>query len=281
MSDEFRWYGKVLPQALTEVKLIILSDLHYGNPYCSVKHFLRTVDFIKERDDCYCLLNGDLIEAAIKTSVGEIYKQVGSPDDQMRQVAEWLMPIKDKILGCTTGNHEIRITSLTGVDASRYIAEKLGIPYRERGMLSKLSFGGGNDSHSDKPFVFWVYITHGYGGARTRGAKAVKAERLAHWLLGDIFAMSHDHEVNVAPSVRFTADPRGTVNEEGFLTGLVRSHRVMLVKTNAYVKFGGYAEMGGFSPSDLSTPVIHLLTPSSPLWEMCPDRPTQGVKVLV
>ena len=55
----------------------------------------------------------------------------------------------------------------------------------------------------------------------------------------------------------------------------------MLVKTNAFVKFGGYAEMGGFSPSDLSTPIINLLTPDSPLWEMCPDKPEQGVKILV
>lgn len=279
--EQFRWFGKTLSKELTQLKLIILSDLHYGNPYCSEKHFLRTVDFIKERDDCYCFLNADLIEAAIRTSKGEIYQQVGSPDDQMRQVVEWLLPIKNKILGCTTGNHEIRIAELTGVDPSRYIAEKLEIPYRPNGMLFKLSFGSGNSRHPENPYVFWTYISHGYGGARTRGAKAVKVERLSYWLLADVFGMSHDHEVNVAPSVRFTADPRGTVNDEGFLTGVVREHRVMLVKTNAFVKFGGYAEMGGFSPSDLSTPIINLLTPDSPLWEMCPDKPEQGVKILV
>ena len=278
---QFRWYGKVLPQALTEVTLVILSDLHYGNPYCSVKHFLRTVDFIKSKENCYCMLNGDMVESAIRTSKGEIYQQAVSPDDQMRQVTDWLMPIKDKVLGMTTGNHEMRIADLTGVDISRYIAEKLEVPYRPEGMLFKSSFGGGNSGHPGKPFVFWSYITHGFGGAKTKGAKAVKAERLSHWQVADVFAMSHDHEVNVAPSVRFTADPRGVMSKEGFLTGLVREHRVMLVKTNAYVKFGGYAEMGGFSPSDLSTPIIHLLTPSSPLWEMCPDRPMQGVKVLV
>jgi len=279
--NQFRWYGKTLEKALTDVTLVILSDLHYGNPYCSVKHFLRTVDFIKRNDNCYCLLNGDLCEAAIRTSKGEIYQQVGSPKDQKKQVVRWLLPIKDKILGMTTGNHENRIAELVGDDPSDYIAEKLEIPFRPEGMLFKLSFGGGNESHEEKPFVFWTYITHGYGGARTRGAKAVKAERLSYWQVADVFAMSHDHEVNVAPSIRFTADPRGTVGDDGFLSGVVREHRIMLVKTNAYVKFGGYAEMGGFSPSDLSTPIITLLTPSSPLWEMCPDKPAQGVKVLV
>ena len=279
--DEFRWFGKTLSKELTEVKLVILSDLHYGNPYCSVKHFLRTVDFIKERENCYCLLNGDFCEAAIRTSKGEIYKQVGSPDDQKKQVAEWLLPIKDKILASTTGNHERRIYEVAGTDISLDIAEKLEVPYRPDGMLFKLSFGSGNSRHTDSPYVFWTYISHGYGGARTRGAKAVKVESLSYWLLADVFGMSHDHEVNLAPSVRFTADPRGTVNDEGFLTGVVREHRVMLVKTNAFVKFGGYAEMGGFSPSDLSTPIINLLTPDSPLWKECADKAEQGVKILV
>ena len=278
---QFKWFGRLLPQTLTEVTLVILSDLHYGNPYCSVKHFLRTVEFIKNKENCYCMLNGDLVESAIRTSKGEIYHQTVSPDDQMRQVTDWLLPIKDKILSMTTGNHEIRIADLTGIDVSRYIAEKLEVPYRPEGMLFKLNFGSGNSRHPEKPFVFWTYFTHGYGGARTRGAKAIKAERLSHWQIADLFAMSHDHEVNVAPAVRFTADPRGSPATVGFLTGIVKAHRVMLVKTNAFVKFGGYAEMGGFSPSDLSTPIIHLLTPSSPLWGMCPDTPTQGVKVLV
>jgi hypothetical protein len=279
--QQFRWLGKVLPQHLSEVQLVILSDLHYGNPYCSEKHFLRTVGFIAENEKCYCLLNGDLCEAAIRTSVGDIYKQVGSPDDQKKQIVKWLLPIKDKILGMTTGNHEQRIYRESGTDISDYIAEKLGIPYRQEGMLFKLSFGTGNNRTENKPYVFWVYITHGYGGARTKAAKAVKAERLSYWQLADVFAMSHDHEVNVAPSVRFVADPRGSEDMEGFISGVVREKRIMLIKTNAYVKFGGYAEMGGFGPTDLSTPIINLLTPSSHLWEMCPDKPDQGVKVLV
>ena len=279
--ETFRWFGKTLSHSLSELHLIILSDLHYGNPYCSVKHFLRTVDFIKETENCVVLLNGDFCEAAIRTSKGEIYKQVGTPDDQWKQVRDWLLPIKGKILGMTTGNHERRIYDVAGVDISHSIAEALEIPYRAEGMLYKLSFGGGNEGHSQQPYVFWIYVTHGYGGARTRGAKAVKAERLSYWMLADVFGMAHDHEVNVAPAVRFTADARGYEEEHGFVSGAVREHRIMLVKTNAYVKFGGYAEIGGFSPSDLSTPVIHLLTPSSKLWELCPDSPQKGVKVLV
>jgi len=277
---QFRWYGKILPDTLTDVQIVVLSDLHYGNPYCSVKHFGRTIDYIKENENCYCLLNGDLCESAIRTSKGDIYRQVGSPDDQKQQIVEWLLPVKDKVLGMTTGNHEARIADVAGTDISAYIAERLEVPYRAEGMLYKLSFGDGSNHTKGRPYVFWLYMTHGYGGARTRGAKAVKVERLSHWQLADVFCMSHDHEVNVAPLVRFVADPRGT--EQGsFISGAVTEKRIMLIKSNAYVKFGGYAESGGFAPSDLSTPIINLLSPASPKWGMCPDRPAQGVKVWV
>ena len=133
---QFRWYGKSLSREFRDLIIIILSDLHFDNPYCSIKHFLRTVEFIKERDNCYAFLNGDLAESAIRTSVGDIYHQAHSPDDQMRQITDWLLPIKDSILGMTTGNHENRIANLTGVDISRYIAEKLEIPYRPEGCYS-------------------------------------------------------------------------------------------------------------------------------------------------
>lgn len=281
MTQELRWYGKTLPKEATEARVVILSDLHYGNPYCSIKHFLRTVDFIKDRDDTLCILNGDLCESAIRTSRGEIYKQVGSPDDQKHQVVEWLLPIKDKILAMTTGNHENRIYESVGTDISGYVAERLKIPYRPEGVLYKLALGDGNNRHSGKPFVFWLYVTHGYGGARTKSAKAVKAERAGYWIHADLVGMSHDHVVNIAPDIYLVPDNRGSIDKDGFMSGKVTAKRKMLVKTNAFLKWGGYAEMGGFPPSDLSTPVINLLTPQSKQWELYPDHPRQAIKVIV
>lgn len=279
--EELRWFGKILSFNLTEVTIIVLSDLHYGNPYCSVKHFQRTLDFIRDNKNCYCFLNGDLLEAVTKASVGDIYQQKITPQEQRDEVTALLMPIKNKVLGMTTGNHEQRIYKETGVDLSADIARELGIPYRPEGMLFKLAFGKGNESHKEKPYVFWSYITHGYGGARTKPAKAVKVERAATWLHADWYAMSHDHVVNVAPTIYLMPDNRGTLDEDGFLTGKVNAKREMLVKTNAYLKWGGYSEIGGFPPSDLRTPIISLLTPQSKIWDMYPDKPRQAVKVSV
>lgn len=194
---------------------------------------------------------------------------------------EYLYPIKDKILGMCTGNHEQRIYRETGIDISKDIAEALECPYRPEGMLLKILFGDGNNRTKGSPFVFWGYITHGYGGARTKSAKAVKIERVATWIHADFYAMSHDHVVNVAPSVYLMPDRRGTMGKDGFLSGKITAHREALVKTNAYLKWGGYSEMGGFPPVDLCTPVIMLLTPKSKHWDLFPERPQNAVKVLV
>ncbi len=260
--------------------IIVLSDLHYGNPYCSIKHFGRALDFIRENDNCYCFLNGDLCEAVTKSSKGDVYTQKITPQQQRDEVISMLLPIKDKILGVTTGNHEQRIYNETGVDLTKDIAEALESPYRAEGMLFKLSFGDYNNSTKGKPFVFWGYISHGYGGARTKASKAVKVERMSSWIHADWYAMSHDHVVNAAPNVYLMPDNRG-IEKDGFLSGKVTAHRSMLVKTNSYLKWGGYAESGGFPPSDLATPIISLLTPISTYWKLYPEKPRQSVKVSV
>jgi Icc-related predicted phosphoesterase len=279
---EIRWYGRTLSKELKDLMVLFISDLHYGNPNCSVKHFLRTVEYIKNNENAYCFLNGDLCESALKTSKGDIYKQVGSPDDQKKQVTEWLLPIKDKVLGMTTGNHEARISEIAGVDISGYIAEQLNVPYRPEGLLFKLSFGDNSNRTKGQPEVFWVYMSHGYGGARTKASKAVKVERMSTWIHADCYAMSHDHVVNAAPDIYLMPDNRGTVDKKtGFTSGKVTAHREMLIKTAAYLKWGGYSEMGGFPPSDLTTPVTFFLTPGSDKWSMFPDKPRKAVRVVV
>jgi len=282
MEGDLRWFGKQLDTEFKQLRIVPISDLHYGNPLCSIKHFIVTRDFIRDNDDVYTYLNGDLIEAVVLDSAGDIFKQKLTPQTQRDDVVDLLKPIKDKILGCVTGNHEDRIYKRVGVDLSEDIANILNVPYRPEGMLLKVIFGDGNKSTMGKPFVFWGYTTHGYGGARTKAAKAVKVERVGYWIpRADFVTMSHDHVVNVAPDVDLIPDNRGYPADNGFISGKVTAHRKELIKTNAYLKWGGYAEMYGFPPTDMATPVIYLLTPKSELWNEIPGRPRNAVRVIV
>ena len=253
------YFAVTLSPKLKRVRVVPTGDLHYGNAYCDVRSFLRHRDFIKDTRDVYTILMGDLMESSIRSSKGDIFKQVGSPQDQRDWLIEQLLPIKHKILGMCTGNHENRVYNEVGVDLSKDIAEELGVPYRAEGLYLKVSFGSGNSYHDDKPFVYWSYNTHGYGGARTAAAKAVKVERTSTYVHADWYSMSHDHVVNVGNSVYLMPDPRTSLDKDtGFMTGKVTAHVKKLVKNNAFLKWGGYAETGGMSPSSLETPYVIL-----------------------
>jgi hypothetical protein len=257
LKDELRWYGQTLSKDLKQVRIVPIADAHYGNPLFSEKHFNRTTKFIYDNPDVYTVLVGDLCESVTVASKGDIYNQVVCPEMQRDNMIEFLTPIKHKILGMVTGNHEQRIKE---IDISKDIAKALNVPYRPEGMLLKISFGSGNENHVDKPYTYWGYISHGYGGARTKSAKAVKVERVSTWIHADYYILSHDHVVNIAPDVYLMPDSRGIVDSKtGFTTGKVTAKRKMLIKTNAFLKWGGYSEMGGFPPTDLE-PVIIILS---------------------
>jgi len=285
LPGELIYYAHELDPSFDCLDLPPVSDAHYGNPMFSKKHFLMTLKFLG-RPNAYTVLNGDLCESTLRTSKGEIFKQVGSPQDQRDWMIDVLYPYKSHILGAVKGNHEDRIWQQAGVDIVKDIAKALGIPYRPEGLLHKISFGSGNNRMPNRPFVFWIYQTHGYGGARTKAAKAVKVERTSTWIHADAYLMSHDHVVNVAPDVYLLPDPRTTSQkdakgeETGFKIGKVIEHRKMLIKTNAFLKWGGYSEMGGWPPVDLTTPLIKLLTPVSAFWEGLPDKPRQAIRVI-
>ena len=259
LKGELIYFAHQLDKSFKELIIIPISDLHYGNPLSSVKHFAATVDFVKQTNNVFVILNGDMIEAVTKTSLGDIYKQRGTPMEQAQWVVEKLLPIKDRILGITMGNHEERIYRDVGIDLCDYMGIQLGAPYRDSGILLKISFGDYSRFTKGKPYSYFLYATHGYGGARTKAAKAVKVERVGGWIHADCYIMSHDHVVNVSPDVYLMPDNRTHLDPiTGLRKGAVIEHRKLYVKSNAFLKWGNYSEARGFPPSDLETPQIFL-----------------------
>lgn len=257
IPGELIYFAHQLDTAFKELTLIPISDLHYGNPLFSEKHFQRLLKYIEAEPNRFMILNGDLAESSLRTSKGDIFRQVGTPQDQRDWVIERFYPYRDRILSVTTGNHEARIFAEVGIDISADIAKALGVPYRPEGVMLKISFGDGNNRIKGKPYTYFIYHTHGYGGARTKSAKAIKVERLAGWIHSDVYIMSHDHVANLAPEVYLIPDPRTHIDKvTGFRVGKVTALRKVLVKSSAFLKWGGYSEQFGFSPVDLEPVAI-------------------------
>jgi len=256
---ELVWYYHEFSREFKEMVVIPISDAHIGDPLFSLRHLDRTIGLIRDTPNAITLLNGDLCNTIIKASPGNIYSQLKTPQDQRDYVIGKLMPIKDKILGVVIGNHEERILNATGIDICKDIASALGVPYRPEGLLHRVVFGGGNSGHPEKPYSYMIYHTHGYGGARTKGAKDTKLQRIAMYLDADLYFMSHDHTVSAWPEVSLESDPRSHIDPRtGFRVGCVREKLKKLVKTNAYIKWGGYGEMRGFAPTSLEAPIARL-----------------------
>ena len=202
------------------------------------------------------------------------------------------MPIRDKILGMCPGNHETRISNEAGHDPIKKMAEELGVPYDPDGIIVGFSFGNKNHDVDGKPWFYMVDSTHGYGGARTKSAKAVKVERQGQFMRADVHTMAHDHVVNVAPDVGLEPDMRRNPQRfaegdhkgelTGFVTGKVTARRKMLIKTNAFFKWGGYGRRLGFSPVDMVSPTILFSGEEKPWpFSRAADKRTPEVRVIV
>ena len=129
---EFTYYAVDLSSSLKQVKLAVTSDIHFGNPSCSLRHLNQHIEYIKSDPEIFTFLNGDMIECVTRYSKGEIHRQATSPGKQRDFIIKLFKPIKHKVLGVTQGNHERRIED---VDVAGDIAEALGVPYRAEGML--------------------------------------------------------------------------------------------------------------------------------------------------
>jgi hypothetical protein len=275
MSSEIEWYGQALSPGLKYLELFGLADAHRGNPFHDRNCWLRAIDYIANKPEAYAVLVGDLCECVVAGSKGDTYTQRETPQEQRDGIIADLMPIRDKILGATTGNHEQRIYERTGMDITMDIATALGIPYDQDGILLKVSFGNFNNRTAGQPFTYWIHATHGYGGARTRGGKLAKVERMASFVMADVAMMGHDHDAALLPYEVLSPDPRGTKVEGGWTSGKVKAHRTLLVKCSAFLKWGGYARSKGFAPSTLISPTVLLGGEEKP-WPMAnPSRRNQ------
>lgn len=191
-----------LPRFKGELRISPLFDVHYGHVSHRKEKFLSYVNWIKENENVYAILGGDLIENAVDDGRGMTYDQAIPPMDQVNGIAEILAPIAHKILVAIPGNHEERTYKKTGIDVMKLLAEKLDIPYFSGPVfLSVLA----------NSYKWNFYIHHGRGNAQTKGGQINMANRPKVFVTNVQFLVSgHVHNLFVEPEVYVTDDPINT-----------------------------------------------------------------------
>lgn len=243
------------PTDWTHANVYTLSDLHLGDPQALNSVIKRRLLDAEQDPHGLVILNGDLLNTALRHSVSDVYGELMSPMEQMQEMVELLRPLRDKIIGVTAGNHENRIYKSDGIDVTRLICRELGVEdkYAPEGVLIFLRFGtrNGHGRHIDKNPRQWysIYTTHGSGGGRKEGAKAIRLADLATIVDADIYISGHTHLPMIMKQSYFRGDP-GNCS--------VKQVTKLFVNAAATLAYGGYGQAQGFKPACTDTPVIHL-----------------------
>ena len=236
-----------LPRTVETAEILSLADLHLGDRRHLrnlLSDIIRWVDASPSR---YVALNGDLIDNAIRESVGDPYTATLPPQEQKKLIIETLKPLKDKILLCNVGNHEERSYKHGGGDPDEDIAMALDVPYGREGTLLRVEVG--YNSKNGTGFVYRIYFTHGWAGGKRSGSALNAAEELEHTLDADAYVLGHSHKAGVTYKNFFRYNPTAAS---------VSKVPHTFVSGGAIMEWGGYAERGGMAPGAERLPFIIL-----------------------
>ena len=233
------------------LQILPLADLHIGDIHSDGKKIQEWLTYIGNTDNCYTILNGDLCDNAIRTSIGDTYAASLSPMAQLEQAVKLFGPIKDKILAVLPGNHEARTYKTDGIDMTQVICNQLGIGerYSPASALVFIQFGKQCSNKHGFPVLYSVYAVHGSGGGKKEGAKLQRVVDLSSIVDADIYLHSHTHMPLIARNAYFRVDTRHCT---------VEKVDRLYVNTSSSIEWGGYGEVQSFKPNSLETPLILL-----------------------
>lgn len=240
-----------LGKNIRTAKIHIMSDWHIGDRFCNLDKIKQELKEIEQDPEAYVILNGDLINNATKTSVSDCYAEESTPMEQVHMLLELLGPIKNKILLVTNGNHEARTYKTDGIDLTQLVCMQLGLEkkYCKEGGVLFLRMGTNLAQGPNRPFCYVIYSTHGSGGGRKEGSKAVRLADMASIVDADIYIHSHTH----LPMIMKQGFFRTCLN-----TSSVTKVEKLFVNTAAQLEYGGYGQTYEFKPSSTASPVIYL-----------------------
>lgn len=221
-----------------------IGDLHIGSPLHDKNALDRWLEDVIQNDDARVVLLGDMIDNGLKMSKSNVYTQTMKPSDQKRELANILRPIKDKILGCVSGNHESR--SLIEVDdCPMYdVMAKLDLEdlYRTNLGFIKLSFGSRKKDPNQKQ-VYTIGLHH--------GASKSKVDKFKYAIDGlDILFSGHTHTPAMDFPAKIVLDTRNESIKMVDFTNIVVS---------SFTTYGDYVAKGMYMPnSGTKYPVVML-----------------------
>lgn len=237
------------------IEIVPFADLHIGSPKFAASELQKRIDYVKESENRYAILLGDICNCTTKDSVGDIYDEEMSPMEQIKYAIAVFEPIKDRILCITNGNHERRAMR-SGTDLGWLLAKSLGLEdkYDYASCLLFVRFGHVSKNHGgdhvNRRVLYTIYCTHGDGtGGRLVGSKANGLERRGNIVNADIIVVGHTHQPLTFKQSAFEID---------YANSNVKVKETTYVNCGSSLNYEQYAELVGMRPSSKANPIIKL-----------------------
>ena len=235
----------LIPNHSGYAELLFYGDIHIGHPQCELKKATKMLDYCLKHK-IYIIIMGDLLESGTRDSVGDtLFKQDLNPQEQMEKAIELLEPIAKAglVIGLHAGNHENRITKVTGIDISKIMAKILNVKYLGYSCWNLLNVG---------KMRYSMYSTHGASGAKYKHTKLKSVMDLAAWIDADIIAQGHVHSIASEVIIKQSVDFRNRV---------VNETKTYVVLTGSYISYDDtYAQMKNMPPAKTGSPKAKIFT---------------------
>lgn len=230
-----------------DIIIFPISDVHFGALGHMEKEWNAFCDLVQKTPDAYVILGGDLINNNTRSSVGSPWDDTVRPREQKQRMVEMLEPIKDKILCCTTGNHEARSLKDADDDPTYDIMAKLDLEHLYRPNICFMKVSLGRRKTDGTPIQSYTFaVTHGSGGGIYTGATVNRNERFGNVIDGlDCLIVGHTHKGTVSKPSKIIIDRKNSK---------VTMSNYTVISMVSWMNFGGYAVKKMLLPSQVADP---------------------------
>jgi UDP-2,3-diacylglucosamine pyrophosphatase LpxH len=232
------------PQVVSKLRLVAqhngdtfyvvpIGDIHWENRGSDKAALRKTIAFIRDTPNCLALIMGDVLDAIPHDDkryhpgvarVEYLEEMESIWQGAVYKLAQELLPIRDKIIGIHTGNHEKVVAKRFHFDITKYLCDILNedlipkkLPLADKAAyllklsnygcqiepravrnlrycaVTRLHFGIAYDKKMARDIDIWSH--HGSGGGRKEGAamnRIIEAQTIFEG--ADIYIMGHVHK---------------------------------------------------------------------------------------
>jgi predicted phosphodiesterase len=195
--------------------LYVLADTHIGHPNTDLRQINKHIELIQESGDPWLHL-GDWVDAiAPDDKRASVEDRRIAVSDEYDICEEMFKPIASQCIAMLRGNHGSKWSRREG-DSIRRIARRWDVPYL--GYAGLITY-----KVPTKTYTIWVH--HGAGGGRKRGAKAIRLQEWSGFVDADIYLQGHTHTYNFFIDEQMTKNWKFKTRYFANAPGYIKSYR--------------------------------------------------------